>query len=115
MVRAVIRTDDDGLLRSVNVTGHAQFAEHGKDIVCASITAITRSAARILELDKRIEIDGGAFSPGELFFEVKSFLSGSEEYIRGVTDFLVLGLGDVAREYPERCFIELNKEQFHGT
>ena len=115
MICVVIRTDRNGLLRSVYVTGHARHAKRGRDIVCAAVSAISRSAARILELDGRIEVVGDAQEPGRLSFEVPTYESGAEEYIRGVTDFLVLGLADISREYPQRCCVEVKEEQTNGT
>ncbi len=42
MVRVrVYRNDSDRTLRAVIVEGHADFAERGKDLVCAGVSAVT--------------------------------------------------------------------------
>jgi hypothetical protein len=41
MVRVEIRRKPDGTIAGFRVTGHAEFAEAGKDIVCAGISAVT--------------------------------------------------------------------------
>ena len=51
MVRVEIETNQAGLIRRVEVSGHAGYSEKGFDIVCASVTTLVRSAARILEQD----------------------------------------------------------------
>ncbi|GGE75605.1 ribosomal-processing cysteine protease Prp [Priestia taiwanensis] len=41
MIKVIInRANDDGVV-SFKVTGHANFADHGKDIVCSAVTAVT--------------------------------------------------------------------------
>ena len=43
---------------SLNVKGHAEFSEKGKDLVCASVSSIMFGLMNALdELDKKIEIE----------------------------------------------------------
>lgn len=107
MIRVSIRVDGSGLLRRVDVSGHAAFEVAGKDIVCASVTALVRSAVRVLEIDSRFAIQGNTEAPGQLFFSVGSVDPAGDEYLRGVSSFLILGLGDIASEFPDRCMIEV--------
>lgn len=109
MIRVLIATDSDGLLSAASVQGHAGYAEPGHDIVCAAATALIRSAARALESDRRFRIAGEVGVPGSLAFEVDCISPYGAEYLRGVTHYLVVGIGDLAREYPEHCSLDLQK------
>jgi len=107
MVCVILRTDHEGFLTSVDVSGHAGSSEAGRDIVCASITTLVRSAARLFERDGRFLIDGAADAPGHLYFAVRRRDDFGLEYLRGVGDFVVLGVADVVSEFPKRCTMKI--------
>ncbi|MEG9461916.1 MAG: ribosomal-processing cysteine protease Prp, partial [Bacillus amyloliquefaciens] len=45
MIEATIRRSrNDGGILSFEMTGHADFAEHGRDLVCAGVTAVVFGA-----------------------------------------------------------------------
>lgn len=115
MIRAEIRVGNDGLLLSVDVTGHADFGVKGNDIVCASVTTMVRSAARLLEITDGFVCEGDTPQPGVLSFSVVKSEPGSEEYLRAVGDILILGLSDIASEYPKRCSVRVIQGVRDGT
>ena len=39
MIRAIYEADNDHYLK-IEVSGHAEFGEYGKDLVCASVSSI---------------------------------------------------------------------------
>lgn len=41
MIRILIERESNGNIRSFSVKGHANFADHGQDIVCAGVSAVT--------------------------------------------------------------------------
>ena len=49
MIRVKIDRRADGSIRSFAVTGHADYAEHGRDIVCAGVSAITVGTVNAIE------------------------------------------------------------------
>lgn len=49
MIEVRFFTDREGSITSFSVEGHAGYAEHGKDIVCAAVSAITQTAVLGLE------------------------------------------------------------------
>ena len=52
MIRVIITKDKD-LYQKVEVTGHAMYADYGKDIVCSSVSSIvTTTVNGILSFDK---------------------------------------------------------------
>ncbi|KAB2495642.1 ribosomal-processing cysteine protease Prp [Priestia endophytica] len=41
MVKVVLSRNEAGHITSFEISGHADFAEHGKDLVCAAVTAVS--------------------------------------------------------------------------
>jgi uncharacterized protein len=109
VIRATISLDDEGLLRGLVVEGHSGYASIGSDIVCAAVTAIVRSTTRVIGLDERFRASSRAEKPGRFEFSIDTIPRGSEEYLSGITNVLVVGLGDVSSEFPERCSINVKK------
>ncbi|WP_053367271.1 ribosomal-processing cysteine protease Prp [Bacillus sp. FJAT-27245] len=44
MIDAAIYRNDSGLIQSFSISGHAFFANRGKDIVCAGVSAVSVGA-----------------------------------------------------------------------
>lgn len=61
MINAKIYRSNDGLITSFILSGHADFDEHGKDIVCAGASAVTFGAVNAVIALTNIEplIDQG--------------------------------------------------------
>lgn len=56
MIKIEIKGKDE--INSIKITGHANFADYGKDIVCASVSSIAITTVNALEsLDKDISYD----------------------------------------------------------
>lgn len=75
---------------SLLVEGHAGFAERGKDVVCAGVSALVCTLAGNL----RRAGGGAALSPGRAEL---SWGKGSEELVEAFG----LGLRQLAEDYPE--------------
>lgn len=99
MIKAKVVLDREGRVLGFDAAGHADRASRGYDVVCAAFSALARTAYRALEALPGIEIRGLAPEPGSLSFEVLRPAE-SGERAAGVADCLVLGMGDLAREYP---------------
>ncbi|MBQ1567091.1 MAG: ribosomal-processing cysteine protease Prp [Erysipelotrichaceae bacterium] len=57
MIRAVYEVKDGNYV-SLNVSGHAEYGEYGKDLVCASVSSIMFGFMNALDaLDEKIEIE----------------------------------------------------------
>ena len=57
MIRAVYVVKDGNYV-SLNVSGHAEYGEYGKDLVCASVSSIMFGFMNALDaLDEKIEIE----------------------------------------------------------
>jgi uncharacterized protein YsxB (DUF464 family) len=44
MIRASIKRTKSGIIQSFTISGHAEFASHGNDIVCAGVSAVSFGA-----------------------------------------------------------------------
>ena len=57
MIRTVYEVKDGNYV-SLNVSGHAEYGEYGKDLVCASVSSIMFGFMNALDaLDEKIEIE----------------------------------------------------------
>lgn len=49
MIAIELCENSDGLLQGFRVGGHADYAEYGKDVVCAAVSALSIATANALE------------------------------------------------------------------
>ncbi len=49
MIKVVIKRDVSGSIKSMNVDGHAGYAEKGQDIICSAVSVTAYTAAGALE------------------------------------------------------------------
>jgi uncharacterized protein YsxB (DUF464 family) len=68
--------------------------------VCAGVTVLVRSVARLLAEDRFVAVRGEAPAEGSLGFDVESVAAEKEEWLEGVTSLLLQGLRDIAAESP---------------
>ena len=89
----------EGNLKSFRSRGHAGESKGGGNVACAAVTILLRTAARLLAGTPGMAADGDAGHPGEMDVRITPRAAGGE-WLKGVTDFLLRGLSDLAREYP---------------
>ena len=72
MIRVKYDIDDDANYTYLSIKGHAEFADYGKDLICASVSSIAFglmnaldeiTGVKITELNDHIEIINGSGSP----------------------------------------------------
>ena len=117
MVITRIQLDENGCIRYAEADGHAGGALKGANVACAGVTVLMRTAARLLEGDDEIRLNGEAPHPGSLFFRVDRYPEGKTDRLRGITQFLCLGLRDLQEDFPGEIEvrIEKGKEYTDGT
>ena len=84
----------------IKISGHANYAEAGKDIVCAGVTALTQSLIRSLEGLTSDEIEY-EISPGRADIHYRNL---SEEG-KLLVDSFFIGICQIADEFPENVRI----------
>ena len=93
----------DGLLKRFDAQGHAGD-DLGKNVACAAATVLLRTAGRECAA-RGIVARGNAARPGEMAMVLKDRGEDRGEWLRGVTDFLVRGMSDLEREFPDRVVL----------
>lgn len=96
----------------INMTGHADYAEHGKDIVCAAVSSITEAVVNRLcrfypEETKVITKDG------ELHFRIT--LPNALKDYDNVLELLTLfvdHMNDIAEAYPDNVAKVIKNYEF---
>ncbi len=93
-----------GSLRRFEADGHAGGAPAGANLACAAATSLLRTAGRLCA-DHGLVSEGGADSPGTMRMALGRAADGDEAWLRGITDFLLRGLNDLAREFPREILV----------
>lgn len=86
----------------IEISGHAGYAEPGKDIVCAGVTALTQTLIQSIEnlTDDKIEY---RISPGKAEIEYRNL----SEKSKTLVDSFFVGICLIAEEFPEHCESEV--------
>lgn len=85
----------------VKIRGHANYAPHGQDIVCAGVTALTQTLVESLETLTGNEIKYD-MSPGRVDIEIKD----PDEDAQLLMDSFLVGVYVIADEFPECVRVE---------
>ncbi|QLK85980.1 ribosomal-processing cysteine protease Prp [Staphylococcus sp. 17KM0847] len=104
MVDVDITLNDEGRVTDVVMKGHADFAEHGQDIVCAGASAVLfGSINAIMGLtSERPDID---YDDDGGYFHVRS-VDTSNEQAQLILQAMLISLQTIEDEYSD--FIKLN-------
>ena len=94
MIRAVVRKQD-GKYRSFRIKGHAEYADYGKDIVCAAVSMLVLNTANAIEALTENTISGRE-EDGEIIVELPD---PPDEKGQLLIDTMLLGLYDVQKKY----------------
>ena len=109
MVSVVVGFFPDGCLRTLNMEGHAGSGEKGNDILCAALTILVRTALHTFANEDRLSVESRAEREGEAALAIRSCATGSRDWLKGITDYLLTGLHDLAAEYPGKLSIVMSE------
>ncbi len=110
MINITLCLDDSGCLSVVDASGHSGFAAKGHDIVCSAASVLLRTVSRTLEIEPSIKVTGKIEKEGRLYLELSLLDVSRRAWLQGVSAFTVMGLKDLALEYPSFCRIHLEKD-----
>lgn len=101
MITVELIRDNNQAIAGFQVSGHAQAAPHGQDIVCAGVSSLVQSAIMGIErhLGRDIDLrqDGGG---------LRMKLNGQPDNLTGaILETMLLGLTEIAKLYPKRVRI----------
>ena len=97
MIKALVSTKNNNYYQ-FSCTGHAGFADSGKDIVCAAVSTLVINTANAIE-----QLTDADFSSTMDNNEIKYiFHSNPDEKSKLLMDALVLGLKEIQKEYGKK-------------
>lgn len=101
MIRAHFIEGRDGL--ELIIDGHAGYAEHGRDIVCAAVSGITYALLAFLEeySDEVTDVAGPVVESGCFFVSCKG-----TERIQAAFHMAALGLRKIGSQYPDHVMVQ---------
>ena len=85
--------------------GHADYDEHGYDIVCSAISALTQTIALGLEKHCKAKVQA---TSGNIIVDLDE--RSNESHV--MLDALRLGLHEIRQEYPDHLQIQVKKGVF---
>ncbi|HDQ14343.1 MAG TPA: ribosomal-processing cysteine protease Prp [Sediminispirochaeta sp.] len=111
MIRAELHLDSHMCLRGLVVEGHAAKGSPGLSVPCAAVSALVRTSSRLIAAEQGVVSSGEAEKEGRLKLQVKHCAPPYREWLRGITDFVVVGLKEIERDYPDDCVVELYTQE----
>lgn len=97
------RYEEDGSLSIyLSAFGHADYAETGKDIVCAAVSALCTSLANTL-LQYGVPKASIRVKEGDFF--VNACILENQAQCEGAYDLTVCGLGMLMEQFPNHVFL----------
>lgn len=91
------------MFESLNADGHAGFAEKGRDIVCAAVSALLNTTGTMIDGIDGVNLIQKTPSRGNLSFQVEVTKASLETQIslKNAADFLKIALKNISEEYPK--------------
>ena len=99
MIDISIVKGKDGFVYGFEVCGHSGYAEHGKDIVCAAISALAYTAVGSISEMTKVKADWN-YKDGYMFYMVHSDdLGANRGIVKTIFDTIVIGFRQVELSY----------------
>lgn len=107
MIKIRVERSADLGLRHVTITGHAQYAQAGEDIVCAAVSGISIGMVNAIERLFHVRVYRESDREGALHCHLPEGLEpAKQEKIQLLLEAMVLSLEEVAEAYPKYVQIE---------
>ncbi|MDD2481374.1 MAG: ribosomal-processing cysteine protease Prp [Lutispora sp.] len=110
MITVNILTTAEDKIKELKVNGHADFSEHGSDIVCSAVSALTQTAllglVEVVKLDFKYCIEEGLLS-----FSLPHIKDGAKKLkAHAILDTMILGLRNIETNYSPYIRLIVKKE-----
>jgi len=108
MIKIIINEQQSGRISSFEMNGHADFAEHGKDLVCAGASAVSFGAVNaVIALtgitpDIRQGSDGG-------YLKVNFPVTEKDEEIQLIVKAMIVSLQTIEQDYGQHIKLIFNR------
>ncbi|PDO10229.1 MAG: hypothetical protein BLM47_08220 [Candidatus Reconcilbacillus cellulovorans] len=100
MVRVRIERDSNGAIARFRVSGHAGYAERGRDIVCAAVSAVTVGTVNAVEALTGIRLRTRV-GDGRLEASLPDDAARRDERVQLLLESMVVMLRSIAESYGE--------------
>ncbi|HHW02005.1 MAG TPA: ribosomal-processing cysteine protease Prp [Thermoanaerobacterales bacterium] len=110
MIKILVVRDTGGNFKSMEISGHAGFADYGRDIVCAGVSALVETC--ILGFENVAGTKPHVLKEeGYLLLELTQKVP-EEALVKAgiIIETILLGLKDIAKSYPDYVQLETKKE-----
>ena len=87
---------------NIKITGHAGYAEPGKDIVCAGVSTLVQNLIASLDMLTPGALESTEIKPG--YTEIKYI--NLSKHAKMLIDSFFIGVNLIANEYPENVKIK---------
>ena len=108
MLQVTFFRDGGDQFRALTARGHADFAEHGEDIVCAAVSAILQAARIGLERHAGIVL-AATQNPGNMELGWSS-ADAELESVRAIVATAEMAIEEIARLYPEHVRLTISPQ-----
>lgn len=110
MIRATINRTKSGSIQSFTISGHAGFAAHGSDIVCAGVSAVSFGAVNSIISLTGITPDIEQGADGFLRCEIPDNLpEDTQEKVQLLLEGMVVSLQTMERDYGKHIKLTFKK------
>ena len=111
MIKVTVIRDQSGLIHSFEMKGHANFAEHGQDLVCAGASAVSFGAVNAISvLTKTTPIIKQKGNGGYLYVEVPSIENADKAaQIQLILESMIVSLQTIEQDYEKYIQITFKK------
>jgi uncharacterized protein YsxB (DUF464 family) len=110
MIRIRVKQSQAGLVEQIKVTGHANFAEHGMDIVCAAVSAVTIGMVNAMEQITGVTVHQADDGEGKVDCRIPKDLPTDEVRVQLglLMEAMDLSLKGIADAYPDYVHYKQN-------
>ncbi|PLT30135.1 ribosomal-processing cysteine protease Prp [Peribacillus deserti] len=111
MINVIFDYARNGKIQSFTMSGHADFAEHGLDIVCAGASAVSfgtvNAIMALADVEPEIEMEGDG---GYLKCVMPRSITGeTSDKVQLLLEAMLISLQTIERDYEQYIKITINK------
>lgn len=108
MITVKVTKDHEQCIKAVEIKGHANYAKHGEDIVCAAISFLSQAILNGLLVVIKADVDYKINEEGFLSFNIHNN-EHKQETIKALLDTFELGITSLLEDYSKH--VKLVKEE----
>lgn len=109
MIRAKVILDSNSNYKAFSITGHAEYAEYGSDIVCASVSVLVINTGNAIEQLTNTNFEATQEDNMINFI----FKEPPDEKSKLLMDAMILGLNEIQKSYGKK-YLKLETEKISG-